>query len=142
MYGSVPYSEANKGIEGIFFPKYDKQKDIYTDCLKELDEATAAISASNPDAGFAAADIIYDGDIAKWKKWGYSIMLRMAMRVSNVDPAMAATYVSKAVAGGVFESNDDNVWIPQADGPSQWVNQNGLSRAMYPGDGGQGTILI
>lgn len=139
MYGSVPYSEANKGIDGIFFPKYDKQKDIYTDCLKELDEATAALSASNPDAGFADADIIYDGDIAKWKKWGYSIMLRMAMRVSNVDAAMAETYVTKAVAGGVFTSNDDNVWIPQADGPSIWVNQNGLSRAMFPGDGGQGT---
>ena len=35
-------------------------------------------------------------------------------------------------------SNDDNVWIPMADGPSEWVNQNGISRAMAPGDGGQG----
>ena len=106
--------------------------------LKELDEATAAISASATDEGFSTCDFIYDGDIAKWKKWGYSIMLRLAMRVSNVDPAMAATYVSKAVAGGVFESNDDNVWINMADGPSEWVNQNGISRAMAPGDGGQG----
>jgi len=137
MYGSVPYSEANKGIEGIFFPKYDKQKDIYTDVLKELDEATAALSASNADEGFAVADFIYNGDIAKWKKWGYSIMLRCAMRISNVDAAMAATYVTKAVAGGVFTSNDDNVWIKMAIGPSEWTNQNGISRGMYPGDGGQ-----
>jgi hypothetical protein len=138
MYGYVPYTEANKGIEGIFFPKYDKQKDIYTDALKELDEATAALGAPVAGDGFSTADFIYGGDIAKWKKWGYSVMLRLAMRVSNVDPAMAATYVSKAVAGGVFTSNDDNVWIDMANGPSEWVNQNGISRAMYPGDGGQG----
>jgi hypothetical protein len=139
MYGSVPYTEADRGIEGIFFPKYDKQKDIYADLFKELEEATAALSSSNPDEGFAYADIIYNGDIAKWKKFGYSLMLRMAMRVSNVDAATANAYVTKAITGGVFTSNDDNVWIPMANGPGEWTNQNGISRAMMPGDGGQAT---
>jgi hypothetical protein len=138
MYGSVPYTEANQGLEGILFPKYDKQQDIYPDLLKELDEACTAISESNPNEGFSDADMIYKGDISKWKKWGYSIMLRMAMRISNVDASMSATYVTKAVTGGVFSSNDDNVWIPMGNGPSEWVNQNGISRAMAPGDGGQG----
>lgn len=68
-------------------------------------------------------------------------MLRLAMRVSNVAPDMANTYVAKAVAGGVFTSNDDNTIVPMAEGPSLWVNQNGISRAFYPGDGGQTTIL-
>lgn len=140
MYGSVPYSEADKGIDGIFSPKYDKQKAIYTDLFKELEEATAGLNESNPDEGFADADIIYDGDIAKWKKFGYSLMLRMAMRISNVDLPTANTYVSKAVTGGVFTSNDDNVWVPMGKGPNQWVNLNGISRAMYPGDGGQATL--
>ncbi len=140
MYGSVPYSEADKGIEGIFFPHYDKQKAIYTDLFNELDEATAALSASNPDEGFENADVIFNGDITKWKKFGYSLMLRMAMRVSNVDPALAATYVSKAIAGGVMTSNDDNVIVPMSVGPSEWVDQNGISRAMMPGDGAQATL--
>lgn len=148
FYGALPYFEANKGIDdlrfdddGIIFPKYDKQSVIYTEMLKELDEAIAAMSETNPDEGFTKADMIYDGDIAKWKKWGYSLMLRMAMRVSNVDPGMANTYVAKAVAGGVFESNDDNVWIPMSTGPSEWTNQNGISRAFYPGDGGNPDFL-
>lgn len=141
MYGNIPYSEANQGIEGIFFPKYDTQDVIYADLLKELDEATAALSTSNPDEGFKAADFIYNGDIAKWKRWGYSLMLRLAMRISNVDAAKAATYVTKAAAGGVFTSNADNVWVKMADGPSEWVNQNGISRAFDPGDGGQPTYL-
>lgn len=136
FYGAVPYFEANQGIDGIFFPTYDKQSVIYPDLLKELDEAVQGLSTSNPDDGFAAADMIYNGDISKWKKWGNSLMLRYAMRVSNVDPGMAATYVSKAVSGGVFTSNDDNVWIPMDIGPSEWQDQNGISRAFAPGDGG------
>jgi len=63
------------------------------------------------------------------------------MRLSNVDAATANTYVAKAVAGGVFTSNLDNVLVPMAKGPSTWVDQNGISRAFYPGDGGQPTFM-
>jgi hypothetical protein len=141
LYGNIPYTEANKGLETVFFPTYDKQSVVYADLLKELDEAAAALNASNPDEGFARADFIYDGDIAKWKKWAYSLMLRLAMRVSNVNVQMATQYVSKAVAGGVFTSNADNVWVKMALGPGEWNNQNGISRAFYPGDGGQPSYL-
>lgn len=141
FYGSIPYSEANQGIEGNFFPAYDDQSFIYTDLLRELDEATATLSTSNPDDGFANADMIYEGDITKWKKWGYSLMLRMAMRVSNVAPELANEYVTKAVAGGVFTSNEDNAWIPMDMGPSEWQDQNGISRAFYPGDGGEPAFM-
>ena len=140
FYGSIPYFEAAKATEGIFFPKYDKQKVIYTDLLKELDEASAAFTAA-ADPDFAAADLYYNGDVAKWKKWGYSLMLRLAMRVSKVDVAMANTYVAKAVAGGVFQSNADNVIVPMAEAPSLWTNQNGISRAIIPGDGGEVVFL-
>lgn len=141
FYGNIPYKEANQGITGIFFPKYDTQGVVYADLLKELDEASAALNASNPDEGFKQADFIFNGDITKWKKWGYSLMLRLAMRISNVDAAAATNYVTKAVAGGVFAGNADNVWVTMADGPSEWVNQNGISRAFDPGDGGQPSYL-
>lgn len=143
-YGSIPYFEANKGLEGIFQPHYDKQRDIYVDMLKELDEACAAFDSTDADyAGFKDADFIFEGDIAKWKKFGYSLMLRLAMRVSNVDAAMADTYVTKAVAGGTMASNDDIPWVTMALTPSEWTNQNGISRAFWPGDGGawQGQLL-
>ena len=137
-FGNIPYSEANQGIELIYKPVYDKQQDIYADMLKELDEACTNISASNEDDGFASADMIYQGDISKWKKWGYSVMLRLAMRMSKVDAAGAANYVSKAVAGGVFESNDDNAIILMST-PQVWNNQNGLVRAFI--DGSQPSTL-
>ena len=140
-YGSVPYFETMKADQKIFFPKYDKQQDIYMDLLKELEEATASLGTADPADGFAAADLYYGGDIDKWRRWGYSLMLRLAMRISNVDLASANTYVSKAFAGGVFTSNADNVVVPMDVGPSLWTNQNGISRAFFPGDGGQVTIL-
>jgi hypothetical protein len=141
FYGAIPYSEANLGIEGNFFPNYDNQSVIYPDLLRELSEAVAGLSTGNADDGFAGADMIYQGDIAKWKKFGNSLILRYAMRASNVDAALATDYVARAVNGGVFESNDDNVWIPMAEGPSTWSNQNGISRAFYPGDGGENNTL-
>lgn len=142
FYGNVPYTEANSGIEGNFFPAYDSQESVYTALFQELEEAGAAISTGNPDDGFAAADMIYQGDIAKWKKWANSIILRMAMRVSNVNPALAAEKVTQALSGaGVFAGNEDIPWVPHSEGPSQWTNQNGLSRAFIPGDGGQSRVM-
>jgi hypothetical protein len=64
-------------------------------------------------------------------------MLRLAMRLSKVDLDDANTWVARAIAGGVFQSNDDNTIVPMAVGPSLWLDQNGISRAYLPGDGGE-----
>lgn len=141
FYGDIPYTEALQGREGNYLPKYDTQQSIYMDLFAKLSEAVQEFNASNPDEGFADADLIYDGDIDQWKKFAHSLMLRLAMRISNVDAATAATYVNQAVAGGLFTSNADNVWVPMADGPSEWQNQNGISRAFQPGDGGQSRVM-
>ncbi|MBX2842815.1 MAG: SusD/RagB family nutrient-binding outer membrane lipoprotein [Flammeovirgaceae bacterium] len=141
-YGNIPYSAALQGIEGDLFPAYDNQQAIYNALFSELEQAGAAISSSNKDDGFAAADMIFQGDVDKWKKWANSIMLRMAMRMSNVDAATAGTMVTKALSGaGVFTSNDDIPWVPMSETPSEWTNQNGISRAFISGDGGQSRVM-
>jgi hypothetical protein len=141
FYGNIPYFESLRALEGEFTPAYDDQQTIYMDLFDKLTEAGQELSTSNPDNGFAAADIIFNGDISKWKKWNYSLMLRLAMRISEVDPSNAANYVNAAIAGGLMESNDDNVWIPMANEPGEWVNQNGISRAFQPGDGGNNRVM-
>lgn len=108
LYGDIPYSEAGQGyIGGKGYPKYDKQQDIYADMLKELKEAAEALTTGGVNT-YSGADLMYNGDAAKWKKFAYSQMLRLAMRMSKVDEATARTWVETAVAGGVFTSNDDN----------------------------------
>ncbi|AUD04325.1 SusD/RagB family nutrient-binding outer membrane lipoprotein [Spirosoma pollinicola] len=105
-YGDIPYFEAGQGYTNeIITPKYDPQEAIYKDILKELDEASAALTTAQSPV---VTDILYGGDVAKWKKLGYSFMLRAGMRLTKVDPATAQSYVTKAVTGGVFQSNADN----------------------------------
>ena len=112
IYGDIPYTEALQGFDGtslgIIFPAYDKQQDVYAGMLSELDAALAKFDAGKSGP---TADLIYGGDIAKWKKFGYSLMLRMAMRLTKADANTAKTYVEKAFAGGVFTANSDNAFL-------------------------------
>ena len=139
LYGNVPYSEANRGVDGIFFPAFDDQEFIYKDMLAKLETAANTIGTGPDQVG--SADIYYQGDFDKWKKLANSLMLRLAMRISNVDPGTAQEFVQKAIAGGVMESNADAAIVPMAAGPSQWFNQNGISRAMIPDDWGAQNML-
>jgi hypothetical protein len=108
-YGSVPYFEGGSGFtEQIFFPKYDPQDQIYTEIIKELTEASGALNSSGTTE---AADVLYSGNIDKWKKFGYSLLLRAGMRLSKVDPNKAESTVQAAVAGGVILVNDDNAYM-------------------------------
>jgi len=129
MYGDIPYSQAGLGyISNILEPVYDKQQAIYTDMLNQLDSAAAALSTSAATPG--ASDLIYGGNVAQWQKFAYSEMVRIAMRMSKVDPTTAQTWVQKAVAGGTFASNADNAMlVHQAAAPngagSQVANGSG-----------------
>ncbi|MFT4033699.1 MAG: SusD/RagB family nutrient-binding outer membrane lipoprotein [Siphonobacter sp.] len=108
IYGDIPYSEAFMAKEGNTTPVYDTQQSIYTALLTDLD---AAISALDTSKDGPTGDLFYAGDVAKWKKFGYSLMLRMAMRLTKIDIATAKTWAEKAIAGGVFTSNDDSAYF-------------------------------
>jgi hypothetical protein len=118
-YGDIPYTEAAQGfIAGTIQPKYDKQELIYKDILKELEEASAALDASKPTS---TGDILYGGDIVKWKRFGNSLLLRAAMRLTKVAPDLAKTYVAKAVAGGLMQSNADNAVLRHTSLYNNWI---------------------
>lgn len=117
LYGDVPYFDAGKGYaeSPVPYPAYDKQEDIYNDLLKELDEAQSSLNASAPNT-IGAADVIYGGDAAKWKKFANSLMLRVAMRLTKVAPQTATTWVKKAISNGLFTSNEDNAMVKHVGG--------------------------
>lgn len=108
-YGSIPYIEGGEGYNSqIFFPTYDSQETIYTDIIKELGEASAALNATGK---IETADILYSGNIVKWKSFGYSLLLRAGMRLSDVNVAKAQQVVASAVQGGVITTNGDNAAV-------------------------------
>ena len=55
--------------------------------------------------------------LAKWKAWGNSMMLRLAMRLTKADSATAKAWAEKAVAAGTMTSNDHIAMVPHTDGP-------------------------
>ncbi len=124
LYGDIPYSEAGKAfIEGNTRPVYDTQESIYTDMLQELEESAAALGMGTSELG--AADILFAGDEAKWKKWAYSLMLRLGMRLVKVDENAAQEWVTRAINGGVMESNDDIALVHHEEGNGILQNGNG-----------------
>jgi hypothetical protein len=118
MYGDCPYSQAGQGyLLGITAPVYDKQQAIYTDLLNELGDAASKLNVSVNT--LKDADLVYAGDAAKWKRFAYSEMVRVAMRLSKVDPTTAQKWVQAAVTGGVFTGNSDNAILKhQAAAPN------------------------
>ncbi len=107
-YGDIPFTQALMATQGINTPQYDKQQDIYPALLTQLDAAIASLSATGPKA---AGDLLYGGDVAQWKKLGYSLMVRVAMRMTKVNPTLAKTYTEKAAAAGTMTSYTDNALV-------------------------------
>ncbi len=130
MYGDCPYSQAGLGyISGITAPKYDKQQDIYNDMFNELtDAATKLDPAATNTVG--AADQLYGGDPAEWKKFAYSEMLRLAMRMVKVDATNAQKWALAAIAGGVMTSIDDNAAFSHNNYTQSTSTVNGLGMVL------------
>jgi hypothetical protein len=128
-WGDVPYSEAFKGREN-FTPKYDKQQDIYNNLFALLDEANAAIVAGN-----IKNDIMYNGDMTKWKKFGNTIHMLMGLRLSKVDPVKGAAEFNKSITNGVITANSDNftyTHLADKDNENFWYTQmNRMGRLWY-----------
>jgi hypothetical protein len=119
-WGDVPYTEALKGAAN-FTPKYDKQEDIYNSLFLLLDEANASIVTGN-----ITNDIVYGGDMTKWKKLANTIHLLMALRLSEVNPTKAALEFNKALANGIMTSNSDNLvykHLLDANNQNYWYGQ-------------------
>lgn len=103
-WGSVPYSEAFKLQEGVVYPKYDDLSTIYPALIKELDTAISLMDVN--DVAFGSGDLIYNGDVTKWKHFANSLKCRLAIRLSKVDSNWKK-YINEAVTSGVFTSNTD-----------------------------------
>ena len=132
LYGDVPYTEAGQAsLNQIFTPRYDEQSFIYNDMLTELEAAAEAMDPTLET--FGNADLIYGGDINQWKKFAYSLMLRLGMRLTEVDEAAAESWVKKAIEGGMITEDGDVAAIDYVDG-SQIDSRNPIAWGLMRGD--------
>ncbi|MBP6661565.1 MAG: SusD/RagB family nutrient-binding outer membrane lipoprotein [Paludibacter sp.] len=111
IYGDAPCSEAGLGfLEEKYNPRYDTQEEMYTWFFKELKDAGDSLNLSRDKI---TGDVIYKGDVSKWKKLANSLRLRYAMRISDVAPEKAQQEFEDALtsAGGVFANASDDALI-------------------------------
>ncbi|MBT2620870.1 SusD/RagB family nutrient-binding outer membrane lipoprotein [Chryseobacterium sp. ISL-6] len=107
-YGDIPYFGALKATAenpGNAEIPYDDAKVIYLDLVKRIDAALALINTS--EIGYDK-DLIYKGDMFKWKKMGNSLKFRLAIALADVEPVLAKTYAEAAYTGGLFTEKADN----------------------------------
>ena len=99
-WGDVPFSQALKGQPedgGILNPKYDSLTTIYTNIMGYIDSAEALLAQTDA-AGPGTDDLLFGGDVTKWQKFGYTLKLRMWLRLSEKNPTAAQAGIANLYA--------------------------------------------
>lgn len=117
LFGSVPFSEAYQGRDTVAItqPRYDTQQQIYTQLLDDLERANLLYDVNKP-LQTPAKDLIYGGNLGKWRKFTNSLHLRLLMRLSNRDDEMGVTEKMQTLLNNpstypIFTSNEDNAML-------------------------------
>lgn len=129
--GDVPYSEAGMAEDGIMQPKYDKQADVFAGILSDLKAAEAFFAAG---ANFSG-DIMYGGNVTKWRKLCNAMQLKVLQTMSKKITAVQKTRFAEIVAANnLMVDNADNFQLVYSENPNAthpfW---NGESRRIYIG---------
>lgn len=95
-WGEAPYTEALKALEAdgaIVNPKYDMESIIYEGIVSQIDEAISLIDIET-DAHPGNDDLIYHGDMYNWMLFASTLKLKVALRMSEVNPARAQAIIA------------------------------------------------
>ena len=118
LWGAVPFSEALKasstGTNPDFTPAYDTQEAIYIGLFAQLKAAEALLDPTA--ATLQEEDWLYQGDPVRWRKFSRTLRLRMALRLSEVDPVLAQEEAD-AVLGlqDFISSHTEGAHFPHSD---------------------------
>lgn len=136
-FGDIPYSEAIKGEEKITQPKFDTQEDVFKGILTELKEANDLVGTGQPIDG----DIIYNGNMAQWKKLINSFRLKVLISLSKKsrvgDISVASEFANIANTQPIMQSIDDDgalKFYDVADSRYTYFNDSGYGSSVYIAD--------
>ncbi len=113
-YGNIPYKEAGIKIA----PAYNTQKEVYIGLLEDLKKAQLLLDTKN---GTVTGDIVYKGEIFKWKKLVNSFRLRIALRISDKEPILAKQVAIEATTdpAGLISNNNETFKFTYISSPQQ-----------------------
>jgi hypothetical protein len=124
-FGPVPYSQAGSGVR---YPKYDRQDSIYLDFFKRLDAAVTVLNGHKGEKPFGTFDLVYNKQsdpVSAWIKFANTLRLRLALRISAINPALARTQAEAAVTGGVMTDISTDAYMQKTN--ATYNEENALS---------------
>lgn len=135
-FGDIPYSEALQGESNtVYAASYDDQKTVFKGILNELDEANTLLKNEN---NIIAGDIIYKGDITKWRKLVNAFRLKVLMSLSKKEGdselKVRETFAQIVQEELLMESIADNgqlEFLDQQGNRYPEFNSSGFGSGMY-----------
>lgn len=127
LYGDIPYSEALQLGENIN-PSYDNAQTIYRDLIVQLNLAIAQINDSSNALPVGAEDIVFQGDLNRWKQFANTIKLRILMRQSQLADVDAGT---AAYLTAEFAALDNDFLTSDATLNPGYINNSGQQNPYY-----------
>ncbi|MGY6559063.1 MAG: SusD/RagB family nutrient-binding outer membrane lipoprotein [Nitritalea sp.] len=118
VFGPIPYTDALKGTADtpVNAPAYDDMETIYAGMLADLALANEKIRIGR-DA--ISGDILFQGDMLRWKKFANSLALRLANRQRAQAPAASEALLKKIfsdpVTYPVFTTQEDFAQLHHVD---------------------------
>ena len=103
LFNSIPYFDAFKGSEGVFFTPYDDPLEIYKSVIEEYQTIAGelpAIYGKMSDLGkntFEKQDIFFKGDVNKWIKFINAQTLKSCVRISGVAADFVKPILTEAI---------------------------------------------
>lgn len=105
-------------------PEFSSEKDVYYHLLEELKNASAEL-----DLNITAPEVVrkndpaFAYDFSKWQKYANSMRLRLAMRLSEVDPAKAKAEFEDAATKPLLMDMDESFAVQERNG---WDDLSGV----------------
>lgn len=137
LMGDVPYAEAGLGNDGIITPVYDPQLTVLNSIVADLDKA---ISLMDPATGSSSIDelpkydLIYGGDMDKWKKFAGSLKLRIYLTMNSGGVNKTAEINTLLSSADIFQSNADEAkltFVSSGNPVYQWINPSSARRSDF-----------
>jgi hypothetical protein len=135
LWGDIPYSQAGMGLK-FETPRFDKVQDIYQGnsslgITGLIDLVKSGLADLDKTSAFKPTkdDIVYAGDLTKWKRMGNTLLLKFAIMLTNSNPTTAKQVISDVLTGNNFiNANNLDFEVPFG---STVGNQNAIYSFNY-----------
>jgi hypothetical protein len=119
MWGHGPFTEAFD--DNNLNPKYDEPEALYNTTLALVEEGLAELAKTDAPVKLGTTDdLIYNGNVSQWIKFGNLIKARLLNKISkkaNYDPAAVLTAVDLS-----FKENSDDAKMANFAGNNPWAD--------------------